>query len=282
MKNTADISLVEQALAYAQNGWPVFPVHGKVPYKFLLPGIQSHGHKDATTDPEQIQAWWTYHPGANIALPTGNVSGIIVLDMDVPEGYYNLKNLQSRYGSLPETRTSTTAGGGMHYFYQYPTDGKAYRGVVGLDGLIGIDVRAEGNYVVLPPSRLFGRNSASYRWTREETPIAKAPEWLLSVLSQAEDRHETQQGMGFAYPPSEKWLSEAIQKAREGNRNDVGFWLARMLRNDGFSRTDAERIVLVYANSVPQGERPPYTSKEAFESVKSAYSRSAQERPRKL
>lgn len=87
--------------------------------------------------------------------------------------------------------------------------------------------------------------------------------------------------MGFAYPSGEKWLSDAIRRAREGNRNETGFWLARMLRNDGLSQQEALRIVLAYANRVPQ-ERSPYTSQEALASVKSAYQRPAQERPRKI
>jgi Bifunctional DNA primase/polymerase, N-terminal len=276
-----NLPLRDAAVFYAQHGWPVFPLHGKVPYKFLLPEIASHGHKDATTNQEQIHAWWTYHPGANIGLPTGEPSGVLVVDMDVPDGYYNLKALQARYDTLPETRTSHTAGGGMHYFYQYPQTGTDYHGTVGLDQLIGIDIRAQGNYVVLPPSRLYGRKA--YRWTPGETPIAQAPDWLLRLLSQAEEqRQKPQQGMRFASSTGEKWFDEAIAKAREGNRNATGFWLARMLRNDGISQQDALRIVLAYANRVPQGERPAYTSQEAAASVKSAYQRPAQERPRSV
>lgn len=274
-------SLAEAALAYAETGWPVFPLHGKVPYKYLLPEIRSHGHKDATTNQEQIAAFWSYHPGANIGLPTGEASGVMVFDMDVPEGYYNLKTLQARYGELPPTRTSRTVNGGLHYFYQYPTDGNEYRGLVGLEQLIGIDIRAQGNYVVLPPSRLYGRKF--YQWAQPERPIQRAPEWLLTLLRKAEEqRHQHQQAMGVAYSAGEKWLAEAIAKAREGNRNTVGFWLARMLRNDGVSKQETMRIVLAYANKVPQGERPAYTSKEAFTSVESAYSQPAQERPRKV
>lgn len=279
-KKGDNFSCHQAALTYAKQGWPIFPVHGKVPYKFLLPDLPSHGHKDATTNQEQLAAFWQYHPGANIGLPTGKASGVLVVDMDVPEGYYNLKTLKARYSDLPPTRTSRTAGGGLHYFYQYPQDGNTYHGTVGLDQLIGIDIRSQGNYVVLPPSRLYGRKS--YRWTDEETPIASAPDWLLSLLSQTEaQRQQRQQSMGFADPSGEKWLSEAIHRAREGNRNDVGFWLARMLRNDGLPQQEAMRIVLAYANRVPQGERAPYTSKEAAASVQSAYSRPAQNRPRR-
>jgi hypothetical protein len=274
-----NISLKDAALYYAQNGWPVFPLAGKVPYEYLVPGLKSHGHKDATTDPATLQTWWREHPKANIGLPTGVVSGVLVVDMDVPEGHYNIKALQSTYAPLPETRRSRSGSGGLHYYFQYPRDGKRYPGAVGLAGLIGIDVRAAGNYVVLPPSRLLARKY--YAWANPEQAITPAPAWLLTLLTQAEEqRHSSQQGLGFASATGEKWFAEAPDKAQEGNRNDVGFWLARMLRNDGLQKEQATRMLLLFANRVPQ-EHSPYTSKEALVSVKSAFSRPAQERPRR-
>ncbi|SRR6266851_3285423 len=274
------LPLKDAALYYATYGWPVFPLAGKVPYKFLTPERESHGHKDATTDTEQLQTWWSEHPKANIGLPTGVVSGVIVLDMDVPEGYFNLKELRQSYGTLPHTRMSRTANGGLHYYFQYPRDGKRYPGAVGLAGLIGIDVRAEGNYVVLPPSRLLGRKY--YQWSQPEQAVAKAPDWLLTLLTQAEEqRHSSQQGWGAASSSGEKWFAEALDKARQGNRNSVGFWLARMLRNDDIPKAQTTQILLSYANRVPQ-EHSPYTSKEALASVESAYLRPAQERPRRI
>jgi len=275
------LSLKDAALYYAQTGWPVFPLTGKVPYKLLMPGRESHGHKDATTDLKQLAAWWSEHPKANIGLPTGEVSGVMVLDMDVPEGYYNIQALQNSFAPLPDTRRVRTAGGGLHYYFEYPRDGKRYPGAVGLSGLIGIDIRAEGNYVVLPPSRIELRKC--YQWAKPDQEVATAPAWLLTLLTQAdEQRHLPQQDLGFASSTGQKWFLEALDKARQGNRNNVGFWLARMLRNDGLSQQDALRIVLSYANRVPQGERPAYTSQEAYASVKSAYGRPAQERPRRL
>ncbi len=275
------LPLIDAAFYYASQGWPVFPLAGKIPYKFLTPGRESHGHKDATTDQQTLLTWWREHPKANIGLPIGAVSGVIVLDMDVPEGYHNLKALQKTYTPLPETRRVRTAGGGLHYYFQYPRDGKRYPGAVGLSGFIGIDIRAEGNYVVLPPSKLYGR--LKYTWAPDEAAIAPAPAWLITLLTQAEEqRHSTQQVLGFASSTGEKWFREALDKAQEGNRNTTGFWLARMLRNDGLSQQEALSIVLSYANRVPQGERPAYTSKEANASVVSAYSRPAQERPKSI
>src|SRR5712692_10525513 len=103
------IPLVEFAVSYARNGWPVFPLAGKIPYK------ESQGYKDATLDEQQIHTWWTTHPTANIGLATGERSGIIVLDIDPPEGYFSLKELQAIYAPLPETRRSRTANKGLHY-----------------------------------------------------------------------------------------------------------------------------------------------------------------------
>lgn len=91
------ISIVQFALSYARNGWSVFPLHNKNPFEFIMPDVKSHGYKDATTDPEEIRAFWTYHPGATIGLATGSVSGVIVLDIDPPEGHYSLKELQRKY-----------------------------------------------------------------------------------------------------------------------------------------------------------------------------------------
>ena len=202
--------LIQAALSYAQNGWPVFPLHNKIPFK------DSQGYKDATTDEQQIQTWWTLHPTANIGLATGEKSGVIVLDIDPPEGHYSLQELQSQHSPLPETRRSRTGNKGLHFFFQYPHDGNTYVNAVGLSGLEGVDIRATGGYVVIPPSKLYGR--LAYKWGNSETPIAPLPEWLRDVLiAERQQRESIPQVLRFARSPGEKWLIEALAKAREGN-----------------------------------------------------------------
>ena len=67
---------LRQALAYAARGWPVFPCQAgqKTP-------ATAHGYRDATTDPEQITAWFTRNPHQNLAIATG-APGPDVLDVD--------------------------------------------------------------------------------------------------------------------------------------------------------------------------------------------------------
>jgi len=263
-----EIPLSDQALIYARQGWPVFPLAGKIPYEGTT------GHKAATTDEAVITQLWSEHPKANIGLATGKLSGVIVLDMDVPEGYYGLKALQEQYEPLPDTRRSRTANGGMHYFFVNPDDGNTYPNVVGLSGQIGVDFRGHGGYVVLPPSTLYGRKH--YIWANPDTPLAPLPDWLRTLLPVKGEHQQFPQGLGFASSSGEKWLGDAVARATHGNRNATGFWLACQLRDDGLSQQHATTLLLVYANRVPQ-ERSSYTSKEALASVKSAYSRPRRE-----
>jgi hypothetical protein len=39
-----------------------------------------HGVKDATTDLDQIETWWSKNPKANIGIAPGQKSGVLVLD----------------------------------------------------------------------------------------------------------------------------------------------------------------------------------------------------------
>lgn len=99
--------LLEAALAYTQKGWPVFPCKAreKAP-------LTPHGFKDATTDQATIRHWWMEHPAANIGVATGRASGVVVIDVDGPEGEESLKALPP----LPETFTVRTARGRHLYF----------------------------------------------------------------------------------------------------------------------------------------------------------------------
>lgn len=106
-------SLLFDALAYAEQGIPVFPLKPgeKVPFE------GSRGFFDATTDEGRIREWWGNCPDANIGVPTGKRSGLLVVDVDQPAG---LDALEDEHGKLPTTRTHTTGSGGTHLMFAYP------------------------------------------------------------------------------------------------------------------------------------------------------------------
>jgi hypothetical protein len=131
--------LLAAALVYAARGWPVFPVNGKEP-------LTARGFKDASLDPAGIRAWFDCYPEAGVAIATGAVSGLVVLDEDTPHGGGGSLAQLSR---LPETYTVLTGGGGKHYYFAHP--GEPVPCSAGKLGP-GLDVRGDGGYVVAPPS----------------------------------------------------------------------------------------------------------------------------------
>ena len=71
-------SLAVAARSLAAAGVPVFPcvVEGKRP-------LTRRGFLDASSDPARVAAWWSRTPSANIGIPTGAASGVVVVDVDV-------------------------------------------------------------------------------------------------------------------------------------------------------------------------------------------------------
>jgi hypothetical protein len=176
------------ARGYAARDWSVFPCHGIRDGRCTCgksdcahPGkhpLTRHGFKDATTDPQQIDQWWTDHPDANAAIATGAASGLIVLDQDPRHGGdLTLDDLQATYGKFPATVVSFTGGGGAHYFFQY--FGEPIRSGTGVLGP-GLDLKADDGYIIAPPSR--HASGRDYEWEAsshpDEVPITAFPAWL--------------------------------------------------------------------------------------------------------
>lgn len=118
-----------------------------------------NGHLDATTDQEQIKAWWRRWPNANIGCACGR-SGIAVLDVDGPEGAASIEAMVQEQGAIPLTPEASTPSGGRHIYFAAPVGVELGPKVRALPGL---DVRAESSYIVLPPSR--GWTGKLYAWT---------------------------------------------------------------------------------------------------------------------
>jgi hypothetical protein len=114
-------------------------------------------------------------------VPTGKKSGVVVLDVDVDDGGLDsLAKLERAGTPAPKTARACTGGGGIHIFFRNPR-GTEIRNSAGLLGP-GLDVRGEGGYVVVPPSRTRGL----YRWV-DTSPLAEAT-WLIERLAEGRRR----------------------------------------------------------------------------------------------
>jgi putative DNA primase/helicase len=188
--------MLEWALYWAAQGVPVFPVHSAVDGLCSCSrgsectDVGKHprtpkGLKDATTDAEQIKQWWRKWPEANIGGVTGGRLRILVVDCDPKNGGdASLFDLTEAHGGeWLNTLHVETGSLGSHLFFTYPADVELRNSA----GKVapGIDTRAEGGYVVLPPSlHVSGRR---YRIAAAK-PMQPAPVWLIEGLTRTPDQ----------------------------------------------------------------------------------------------
>lgn len=153
--------MLDEALAYAAAGWPVFPCRPDFP-ACPQPGrceckapLTRSGFKDASTDPAVIRSWWARWPDANVAIATG-APGPDVLDVDVTaagSGWASFGRLR-RAGLLTGGRALVrTPRGGLHVYYA----GTAQRGGSLTRAGHYLDFKAAGGYVLAPPSHVHGK-----------------------------------------------------------------------------------------------------------------------------
>jgi hypothetical protein len=187
---------------YAAHGFKIFPLFevtqspdGSFPCTCKegahCPNTGKHprtpnGFHDATSDKAQMLRWWTQWPNANIGLCTGG--RVLVLDVDMYKGGdESLDALEAKYGKLPETRQALTGARGQHRWFRLP-EGVQIGCFNGFED--GLDVRADGGYVVVEPSN--HRSGNIYRWDGMagfEEQVADVPKWLLNILIARKDKN---------------------------------------------------------------------------------------------
>jgi hypothetical protein len=229
-------ALLDAALGYAARGIPVYPAHWPRP----APGGASlgcscrhgpacdrsakhplvhHGVNDATTNPAQLERWWSRWPHANLGLATGICFD--ALDVDSPAGLAALRNLARAAGLRLPGPLVATGGGGWHYWFA-PT-GLGNRPP---RGLAHVDWRGIGGCVLAPPSR--HASGRTYRWVRglNQARLPEVPAALLGLLDP--DRPTTTGPVGPArpvapgHPYGRRVLADelaALGRATPGHRN---------------------------------------------------------------
>jgi len=262
---------VQDALAM---GWAVFPVHGvernvggfrctcrkedcgspgKHPRTF-------NGVKDASSDPAVVAEWRKTWPDTNWGVACGAVSGIVVIDVDVRK---NGRETMDAYeanrpdGPLPATRRHLSGGEGRHLIFAYPDDGEPVRNRN--NWLPGVDVKADGGYVVLPGSVHVSGGSYSVADHRPPEPL---PVDLLADIRGA--------GSGQSRAPlgSDAYILSGVP---EGQRDDVLFraccrWWRQFTHHEDGGLAEVTARVLEAARACT----PPFPEAEARAKVESA------------
>lgn len=159
-------NLLEEALAYAERGFWIFPCREKPGTQYtnkngekIIPPEKTPyiagGLNSASRDPDQIRTWWTAYPNAMIGLNCGK-SGIFAVDIDKKN--VNGLDVYSKWDINDSAGLqSITPSGGMHIIFKGT-------GKTSTNAKTGIDTRGEGGFIILPPSKILeGEHIGEYK-----------------------------------------------------------------------------------------------------------------------
>jgi hypothetical protein len=269
--------MLDAALRIAAEGHRIFPCdESKRP---LIPWRTPHAPPLWTHDYiRQITDWWTQWPDALIGHPTGMRSSSsgpwceVVIDVDIKRGAYGLQTLaelEQDYGPLPETCTSRTRSGGQHRWFWTLSEIRNSAGKIGKREAVGLDVRGEGGFVIVPPS-------AGYEWIGDswmvpdgDVQLAELPDaWVNALIRRAQKQEDDAARLAWIAESerSKEHTSDVVQRlvreiatAPKGSRNDTlsrhAFTLGCIVAEKRMTAADAERQLEYAVKSWPAEER---------------------------
>lgn len=181
------------ALKLSNAGFRIFPARAsdKRPHVKDWPNV-------ATTDAEQLARWWRKWPDAMPALPTGESSGVAVLDIDMKDGKDGMATLRG-LGFDPDSLSPAmieTPSGGRHIYFRHVEGLGSSAGSIGP----GVDVRANGGFVVAPGA-ISGKGAYGMIAGPLKRALADLPEWpakLAPPLRMARTSSGEKTGLPFA------------------------------------------------------------------------------------
>jgi len=265
-------------------GLVVIPVH--------RPGLLSDGKTPAiawkrfqSQRPtfDDLVHWFAPAP-MNLAIITGAISGVVVVDVDGDDG------LAWANTQLPETPWRTATAKGVHLWYQHPAIPIPNRvRLPGDRGALPVDVRGDGGFVIGPGS--LHASGVWYRargdWTQPlETLPHFDPAWLPVVVThgpQPPERVTRDEGRrsrklpaaGMDSSPQDKTLERArrylaaIPPPEIGHGSDLQTYIAacHLVRGFALRPTDAVRLLAEWTGA---GHRPGWDHEWIAQKVHSA------------
>ncbi|MGN6782949.1 MAG: bifunctional DNA primase/polymerase [Marmoricola sp.] len=247
-------TLAGAAIRYANLGIPVFPCvpGGKQP-------LTPNGFHDATSSARIVHAWWQRTPEANIGLPTGAHTGVLVVDVDIHAGGSGFEaferarseGLGDRWGWLVRTPT-----GGLHAYY--PTSGQQEQRSWQVPSA-HIDFRGDGGYVIAPPSRIEVDGVAK---AYDVIAVATQPARTVDALKlrQFLEPPRSTRHLGppaeltgpHCHPPA---LARTVALTPEGGRNRALFWASCRMVENNFTPADIASWLTPAAQHAGLGDR---------------------------
>lgn len=245
--------VVDQALALWRRGLSVIPVprpdrdhDGKVPI------ISWREYQSRRAEEHEIRKWFARDQ--NIAVITGAISGVVVVDADSEEAVKWIRR------HLPYTPWQTQTKRGFHLWYRAPDVPVRNRARLNTrEGQLALDVRGDGGYVIGPTSVHASGFVYQYAgdWTVQRDRLPRLwIGWLQRPERSSQATAYTRKGgraTGAIADRARQYLA-AIPPPEIGRGSDAATLYAacRLVRGFGLNSSDAVALLWEWAGNRPR------------------------------
>jgi hypothetical protein len=244
--------MLEEALKLHKQGLSIIPCgRDKRPLVSWLP------FQERQAAEYEVREWWTKNPDANIAIVTGKLSGLTVIDCDSNDAAGHFRSIYKG-----ETVTVKTPRG-THYYFKYAEGVRNTVKVAGVD----LDVRGEGGYVITAPS--INGEGVGYRWLKDFEKQALDSFDFDGILNTS-TRARSNFGANTNSVTNDHTSHNESQLFELGRRDNDLFHTANCLAKGGMPPGEIEQVLLTIMQT--WGE---YDEKWARTKIQSAIERSA-------
>jgi replicative DNA helicase len=281
----------QYALQYLRKGLSIIPVkspamvwNSQSPEDLVrqckVPLVSWKEFQNRRPTEQEVESWFNQWPDANIGIVTGKISGVVVFDLDSDHAVQYAED----EGGFPDTPKVKT-GKGYHYYMRYPDF--EVRNDVRKE--LDIDIRADGGYVVAPPSVHGSGNQYDWEDNSSIFDIDPAPceSWMIDYLKSITSKPTTKtKEKGDPKTPhnplitrkamtEDEWVQLLKNGSAEGMRNQSATKLAGHFLAKGLAESEVWVILSQWNNK----NNPPIDYSElrrTFDSVKKLESKNVQ------
>lgn len=246
-------------------GYSVFPICTGS----KRPACKWKCYQDRVVSSDEINAW----NHGNLGVVTGRISNIVVVDCDTRE------NAEWFIRNRGDTPMKTITRRGMHLYFKWPNgfriDEKLRNAAHVKDeyGVSRYDLRAEGGFVMAPPSEVAGFD---YQFHDGIVPACKLPTFWIDWLP--ENRFESQVRLPPAPRPEPsasrmKWALREIAKIKAvsgAGGHNATFRVAGLLQWAGFGRDRAYEELCAWNET---NAEPRWSEKEIAHKIDDMFGR---------
>lgn len=253
---------LDAALEYLDRGWSVIPIkpEGK------RPAIKWQEYQERCPTEEEVEEWWTKWPDHDIAIVTGALSGIVVVDCDNEDALHAAFDAGMRSPIRVKTRR------GHHMYFAHPRDGIRRGPRAGINSrgadwpkINGLDFRGDGSYALLPPSNGYHWDYPNYfGW--DDYPVWE--DWRPTLVERADvegDFHFSSLDLSSVQPiDPDEFLSEWDRTAKFVRDKFPG----SLKIPSGLSNGRNERVMRYISESILEGYFGPELRVRGFAFMK--------------